>query len=347
MKHKTYLVVLVLTAVMTGCLKVQKKDEVAATTAKKKMVVPQQNTNREMHIDDVFVDYIGQNQPDLYDIVFSWPATRDRLRLTVNGQVLVTTNTQEVLQHELSNVQGGRKLSVLIEVLNQQNHIISSKTRDLEIPKDYVFPKNFRLTNDMTITNDRVFMNGSVITTQNFKLNIKTKKIIILEKSYVQNFEMNEKAQPALHGRNGGEIRIEALVAEGELNVTMNSEAGGNGFKGLANIECPPSIGQGMCFSHFNCPAGGSGMNAGINGNLFVRIDKVDNFKIYPQYTLSEGGQPGPGANANTPDGYPVFVNYKNNHLSQCPKIPIKGTGAQPGKICLTYSGQNPEQGCE
>ena len=351
MKHKTYLAYLVLAVIMTGCLKVQNKDEVAAAKAAPKaktpVAQPKKIINRELRTDDVFVEYVGKAQPDLYDVVFSWPESRDRVRLTLDGQVVFTTNAPETLSYELSNVQGGRKISVLVEVLDEQNHIIESKPRDLEIPKDYIFPKNYRLNNHMNITNERVFMSGSVITTQNFNLTIKTKNIVILEKSYLQNFNFSEKAQPAVSGRSGGEIRIEAETAEGELDITMNSEAGGDGFKGIASTECPASIGS-FCMPHYNCPQGGNGWSAGANGNLYVKIHKVDNLKIFPQYTLSVGGNPGPVAGAATPEGYPHWGRYApNNPKGYCPKHPVAGAEALPGKICLTYSGQVSEAGCE
>lgn len=352
MKHKTFFAVLVLATVMTGCLKVKNKNEVAAAKAvpmkKQETAVPQKReSTRALLLSDVYVEFIGQPEPQRYDVLFSWPETRDRIRLTVAGQVLVKADTQQITQHEFRDVQGGRNFSVLIEILDAQDHIISFETRDLEVPKDYVFSKNFRLTNDLTITNSRVFFVEALVTTQHFKLNIKTKNIITVGKAYIQNFAANEKAMPITHGRNGGDIRIEADMAEGELDITMNSEAGGDGFKAVEPMHCPPMHNGGFCMFQSNCPGGGSGWNAGANGDLYVKIINADKLRLFPQSMISEGGNVGPGSNAKTPEGYPVFMNYSQHPMLQCPKSPVAGASSPSGKICLTYAGQTAEQGCE
>lgn len=354
MKHNAYFLYLAAFVLMAGC-KVQKKNDAAAASAvtKTKTVAPAPvksvEITRELRLDDVYVELVGQNQPDLYDVNFSWPQTRDRVRLTVNGQELAVMDTRETLEYKLENVQGGRKLSVLVSILDQQNHIIISETRDLEVPKDYIFPKKFTLSNNMTIQNERVFMSRSTVTTLNYNLTIKTKKLIILEKSLVQNFEENQKAAPVSHGRNGGEIRIEAETAEGDLEVTLNSEIGGDGFKGMPSKSCPASIAIDYCHFQFNCPQGGSGWDAGKNGSLFVKINKKDNFTLYHQSTISEGGRPGPADGADTVGDYPTYNKSFGikSPLLQCPQKPVAGLPAQEGKVCFNYPGQASEAGCE
>lgn len=347
MKHKTFLSIVVAMA-MTGCFKVQKKSEVAAKQGQPKQFHAQPQKapiTRELHLDDVFVEFVGQAQPDMYDIVFSWPETRDRVRISIDGQAMFVVNTSERQTEGVGNLQGGRKISVLVEILDQQYHIIAAETRELEVPKDYIFPKNLRLTSDLTIPNERVFMNGSMITTQHYNLTIKTKKLVMLEKSYIQNFSSDEKASPNKPGRNGGTIRIEALAAEGNLDLTLNSEAGGDGFKGLA-----PCSSNDYCSVTPSCPVGGRGMDAGRNGDLYVKINNSTDFKLYYQEELARGGNVGPGPNIKTADGYPVFVPYGaalGLPNMNCEKNPLPGIGAQSGKICLTYSGQMPQLGCE
>lgn len=349
MKHKTFFAVLVMAIAMTGCLKVQKKSEVAAAKEAKAKPVkaqPKQVNNRELRLDDVFVEFEGQAQPNIYDMVFSWPETRDRVRISVDGHVAFAVNTSERTSEAIDNLQGGRKVSVLVEILDQQFHVITSETRDLEIPKDYVFPKNYRLMADMTVANERVFMSAASITTQQFNLTIKTKKLIVLEKSYIQNFSTGEKAAPIKHGRNGGVIRIEAETAEGDLDITVNSEAGGDGFKAVKHETCPAGA---NCFPSPSCPWGGSGLNAGRNGDLYVKVAHSSDFKLYYQEELAVGGNVGPAHEVPTDKEYPVWSPYgiALGLNMQCVKNPVQGNEAQPGKICLTFSGQVPQQGCE
>lgn len=341
MKHKTFFTVLVMAVTITGC-KVQKKSEVATkqAQAKPRPAQPKQVTNRELRLGDVFVEFEGQAQPNIYDMVFSWPETRDRVRISVDGQVMFAVNTSERLEEAVANLQGGRKVSVLVEILDQQYHIITSETRELEVPTDYIFSKNFILTNHLNITNERVFMRSSTITTQNFNLKIKTKKLIVLETSFIQGFDQNYKPKPKQGGRSGGEIRIEAESAEGVLDITLNSEAGGDGFKGIWACSSAPGT---ICLNNLMCRQGGNGLNAGRNGDLYVTIKDVTNFHLYPQTIINSGGKPGPKFDAVTESDYPLFMFGKE----ECPAQPAHGAEAVPGKICLTLAGSVPEKGCE
>lgn len=342
MQHKTFFLYLAVAAAMTGCFKVEKKSEVATkqTQAKAPKAQPKQAVSRELRLDDVMVEFEGQVQPNIYDMIFTWPETRDRVRISVDGQVMFAVNTAERATESVVNLQGGRKVNVLVEILDEKYHIITSETRELEVPRDYIFPKEFVLTNHLSISHERVFMRASTITTQNFNLHIKTKKLIVLETSYIRGFADNTKAKVKHAGRSGGEIRIEAESAEGDLDITLNSEAGGDGFKGT--WECSKAAGS-ICLSNLMCPNGGHGQAAGRNGDLFVKVKQVANFRLYQQEVINTGGKVGPKFNAVTEPDYPKF------NLSQdaCPAQPVQGADAVPGKICLTLAGAVPEKGCE
>lgn len=266
MKHKTFFAYLVLTALMTGCLKVQKKDEVAKVAQPKPQqgptVQPKRVITRELRLDDVFVEFEGQPQPDMYDMNLSWPETRDRVRVSVNGQVAFAVHTSERQAEGIKNIQGGTKLSVLIEILDQEYHVITSETRDLDVPKDYIFPKNLRLTNEMRIAAERVFLNGSTIVTENHYLEIRAQKLIVLEKSFIQNYVYDTKAKIGEAGRHGGSIYIEAVKAEGQLDITINSEAGGDGLKGYQSPPCSHNDGIGCHIGAIHCPGGGKGFES-------------------------------------------------------------------------------------
>lgn len=351
MKHKTFFAALVMTIALTGCLKVQKKSEVAAAKeakAKPVKMQPKQVSNRELRLDDIFVEFEGQAQPNIYDMVFSWPETRDRVRISVDGQLAFAVNTSERASEAIDNLQGGRKVSVLVEILDQQYHVITSETRELEIPKDYVFPNQVKLTGNMKIQNERVFMNSSVVTTETFNLEIQTKKLIVLNQSTIQGFIPGAKAAHGNDGRSGGLISIEADYAEGDLILTMNSEAGGDALMGY--YDTVANAGTGAIMSHAICPLGTNGFTAGRNGDLKLKIREITNFRHYPQETSSDGGKIAPVLLDQTSvNGYPQMPSFRmiNVKRYECPKRPSPGGGAQLGKICLTFSGQAPAQGCE
>lgn len=356
MKHKTFIAVLAVAIVMMGC-KVQKKSEVAAAKqdkVKANTVKPQKVAiTRELLVNDVFIEFVGQAQPDAYDMVISWPVTQDRLRVSLDGKMAFAVDTSERQEETVLGLQGGRKVTILIEVLDQKDHLISSQVRPLEVPKDYLFSNRFQLTGDMKILNDRVFFNNSVVTTLNFNLEIKTKKLFVLdrsstfEKSRIQNFADGAKAERGRNGRSGGLISIYAEVAEGELNVLMNSEAGGDALMGyyLKFTE----FGSGTLMYDAVCPLGSNGLSAGRNGDLKVRIKDAKNFLFYPNETLSEGGKLAPqlGNDPKAPQTYPSMISGPVK-LRDCPNVPVVGADATAGKRCIDLSGfPSSETNCE
>ncbi|MES2802822.1 MAG: hypothetical protein V4654_10045 [Bdellovibrionota bacterium] len=354
MKHKTWISYLVLAVAMTGCLKVQKKDEVVAKAASKNkppVVQPKQVLSRELRLDDVFIESVGLNQPNIYDLVFSWPQTKDRLRLTANNQALTVVDTKDTQQWTMSHLQGGASFSLLIEILDSEGHVITSEARQIEMPKDYVFPKSLRLTSDMSIQSHRVFMSDSLITTENFNLEIRANQLIVLNKSYIQSYASEAKAKIGSAGRSAGFIRIEANSAEGDLDITMNSEAGGDGLKGFESPPCGINSSIGCMIGQIHCPQGSLGYPSGNNGNLFVRVKDITNFRLYSQEQLSLGGRKGPSMSEDTPIDYPVvtsqFIGSGGYTCAPRHGAPARGADAIPGRVCLVFSGSVPEPGCE
>lgn len=351
MQHKTYFCILLMSSlVLTGCLKVQKKSE----TATAKVAQPQSTKKddqkkvitRELRLDDVFIELRGQSQPDVYDMLFSWPETMDRVRVSVSGQVMFAVNTADRSEEAVVSLQGGTRVPVLIEILDQKYHVITSEVRDVEVPKDYIFPNTFKLSNNMKIQNERVFLDASIITTENFNLEIKTKKLIVLNKSRIQNFVPDTKAKHGFNGRSGGLISIDAEVAEGDLNFLMNSESGGDALKGFFHAIGDLS-GTGYATENAYCVFGTNGFAAGKNGDLNLKVKDITRFRQYTQQTLSEGGQLAPVV--HTKGDNPNYPSLTFNQLigDICPNRPSLGANAQPGKVCLTFAGQVPQAGCE
>lgn len=347
MKHKTFIAVILAVLTMTGCFKVQKKSEVAAKAAQTKAKQAESKTpakpvnTRTLRLDDVLIDFEGQMQPNVYNMMFSWPETQDRVRISLDGQMAFAVKTEERTSEAITNLQGGRQVSILVEILDEKYHVIASEVRSQEVPQDYMFPSQYTLTGNMTIQKERVFLDGSMINTANFNLTIQTKKLVVLNKSYIQNFSEGSKALHGQTGRSGGVIRIVAESAEGDLTFTLNSEAGGDALKGFYH-----SFGLGSGTEDAFCIRGTNGFAAGRNGDLNLQIKDIHNFRYYTQQTFSDGGLLAPLLSKDKDLNYPSLSPHKFTG-NDCPKKPTPGAEAESGNICLTFSGQLPQQGCE
>lgn len=339
MKHKTSFTLLVLTIVMTGCLKVQKKDEKKAIQARQAQQL-KVTTSRELLVDDISMEYLGQPRPNVYDVKFSWPKTRDRLRISVGDQVLFSENTSEVFEHIVKDFQGGDKLTLLIEILNENEYIKKSTPKDIEIPKDHIYQGPFVLEYDTKIVDyERVFMDHAVFTTQNFKLEIKTKELIVLNESIIQGFTQGSKASAGIEGRSGGLVNIEANSAEGKLTFILNSEGGGDGLRGYYEIK---TVGKDRTDIQVpKCVGGGNGFRAGRNADLRLKINNIEKFDYAVPEVFSEGGNPGPRLSPAS-ISHPAMTDESN-----CPQNPIKGEPSGKGLFCLMSPDSILAQGCE
>lgn len=343
MKHKTYFAYLILAIAMSGCLKVNKKNAHTAAAkpaqTKPQTIEPKQEISRELRLDDIFVEYAGQRRPNVYDILLSWPKTRDHVRVSVNNKVVFEADTSEVLQYKIENQKGGDSFEVLIEILDSKSKILASESRAIEIPEDAVVSDEFVLTRDVKIHRERVFLLEAIITTQNFDLEIMAKELIVLGRSTIQNYSTTAKAAVGTVGRDGGAILIDAEIAEGELLLTLNSEAGGDGLQGYYETRLVGKEKNEIRVP--KCINGGNGYSAGRNGSLRLKIKNIDNFYYYPTSTISSGGSHGPRL-GQAPLSYPSL-----NEGASCPENPVYGANAKEGAVCLLTSKSTPEQGCE
>lgn len=339
MKHKTYFVIFLMAAAMTGCLKVQKKDEKRALEARKAQQVKVM-FNRDLVFEDIAISFLGQPRPNVYDVNFEWPNTRDRLRIRVGDQVLFQANTSEVTEYTVKNFQGGDRITLLVEILDEREHIISATPKDIEIPKDHIYQGPIVLEYDTKIVEfERVFMDQAVFTTQNFLLEIKTKELIVLKESIIQGFAQGSKAPAGFEGRSGGLVNIEANSAEGKLTFILNSEGGGDGLRGYYVIE---TIGKDRTdVKRPKCPGGGSGFRAGRNADLRLKINNIEKFSYSRPEVFSEGGNPGPKLE-------PASISHPAmSDESNCPQNPTKGEPNGHGFFCLISPDSILAQGCE
>ncbi|AZZ35756.1 hypothetical protein CIK05_02715 [Bdellovibrio sp. qaytius] len=355
MKHKTYFAYLVLATLLTGCLKVKSKDEAAKATLKTKTQVAQPQAvietpiTNELLIEEVNFNTVGQNQPNAYSINFYWLKAKSHLRISSGGKVLNVLDAKTTQEWNLINLRGGSTYSILIEILDDQDHIAGSKTLEIEIPEDRNLTKVVRLAGDMKITNGRVFMDEATIITGSFKLEIYTKQLIVLKKSVIQNYLPDAKAKVGTAGRDGGSVFIQADKAQGELEITMNSEAGGDGFKGYESPACELNAGLGCMLTQVHCEVGGYGYPAGRNGDLIVKVKEAVEFDLTTPDQFSFGGEKGPSMNENAPADYPVISTRYDGTPDTCVRggVQPNGADATPGKKCLMLASPVPQPGCE
>ncbi len=342
MKHKTYFLYLAAAVLMTGC-KVQKKNQnqPAAKPAqlKQSKEVIQSNTLPELRLDQIFIEKIGQHRPSVYDLLVSWPKTKNLVRISMLNKVLFTSETSDE-NYSIANLQGGTKVFVLVEILNDKNQVLDSKLYEEEIPEDLTITTQTLIRNT-EYHHDRIFMDRSVITTENFNLVIRAKELIILNDSRIQNFEPGTKARPGVNGRSGGFIDIEVKTAEGMLLFYLNSESGGDGLQGYYITK----MGAGKEKQDIvvaQCRDGGHGFNAGQNGDLRLKVENYTNFYHHEEdKEFASGGQPGPKL-GHAPPSYPAM-----SVGSSCPAQPLPGAAASKGKTCVFRSGLAPEKDCE
>lgn len=340
MKHKTYFVYLAAAVLMTGC-KVQNKNQKAAAERKSqqlsqpkpesKQLVPQV-VLPELRLDQIYVEKIGQHRPNVYDLLISWPKTKNGVRVSVLNKIEFTGQTSETQNYTITNLDGGTKVKVFVEILNENNQVVDARTFEVDIPEDLNLT-DLTLTRNMEIYHERVFMNKTVITTQNFNLVIRAKELIILNDSKIQNFEPGTKAQPGTEGRGGGVIDIEVKTADGLLEFILNSEAGGDGLKGYYVTKTTGGKEKQDILVQI-CRDGGSGYNAGQNGDLKLAVENAVNFYHFVKDSdFALGGQSGPKL-GHAPPSYPSMKEGTN-----CPSQPVAGASAQSGRKCVKLAG--------
>ena len=123
---------------------------------------------------------------------------------------------------------------------------ISRRETDIQIPKNEIseskppeevkpplsedeitlISEDLELEEDTVIQNRKVVLNMVAIKTFEHDLTIKSEEFVT-NHSVIQNFLEGQKAKKREHGKNGGNILIEAESAKGELQLILNGEEAG------------------------------------------------------------------------------------------------------------------------
>ena len=94
-----------------------------------------------------------------------------------------------------------------------------------------IISEDLELTKDSTIQDRRIVLSNVTIKTFEHDLTIRAEEFIS-NQSVIQNFPEKRRARKKQNGKNGGNILIEAEIAQGELQLILNGEGGGRVSRG-------------------------------------------------------------------------------------------------------------------
>lgn len=196
------------------------------------------------------------------------------------------------------------------------------------------------LTDHAEIIADEVRLSSLArIYTNQFKLSIHAKKLIVEQGALIQTFDENHaRAWVETAAVDGGTIDIKIAEAEGYLQVFMNGQQGGEGKSGwILSIMGTTT----MCQPN-------SGWNSGRSGSFFLEADQATHFFITTQMQVAEPGPIGVLENVfvrgpellkdPSHNKYPRFENCQNN--------PVPGKPGSAGQICMRLKADESPQ-CE
>ena len=153
---------------------------------------------------------------------------------TQRTSLIDTNKTEEKTETTLDNSN-----EVEVSPAETEQQTPENETPD-EIPEEETIfiSENMELTKDTVIQNRKVVLDMTTIKTFEHNLVIIAEEFIS-NHSVIQNFPEGEKAKRSHHGRNGGNIQIEAETAKGELQLISNGEKAGSisPFRHLSKSE--------------------------------------------------------------------------------------------------------------
>ncbi len=358
MKQQMRLSILVLiTLTFLGGCKVKKKDEdVAAanvvTTNQQEQVID------SVMYQDIRIEYVGQKSPSLYSAVVSWPVTKtlSTFRILDSKNTNIETAANSIT---LENLKGGAESKIMFEQYSMQDQKrLASFDVIISPPQDFIFDGVVSLTENVDKTVERLFLTSSSrVYTNQFNLSIKAKYIYSEFGALITNFPEGSKAPTGVVGLSGGKVELQSDYADGNLQIIMNAQRGGDGKLGIPKEDVPyinigqPSPGDqvGIQYTIPEC-LGGSGSSAGQAGTFIFSATKKNDFKISSRMVLASGGSRG---QTEIKCKYPnaAFLDFDKNNCLQisgvdrfkCNQnfVSADGQPSQPGQICTKM---NPEE---
>ncbi len=305
---------------------------------------------------------ISDSSPNSYKLNLFWNTTEAQIleRQPEGEEALAQTaiNQQEYLDAE---VKPGHSYTYRLKKLvdNEWQTLAESK---IKIPLDYVFDKPVEVptgTGALKIgPYARLYFSSEAVLYNYDRDIIIIADELISDGAIIRNFVEGQKAAVGNGGRSGGQIKIFAKSARGQLKVFLSGENGGDGYPGadigeegrgatgargadavyrkeqrneftydICEVE-PTNGGQGG--QGAAGPQGSGGYLGGNSGALYVEIQDSTDFILTPIRYVGEGGYGGrggyggPGGLGGEP-GIDKFANFNYAVLIKCQHIPQIG----------------------
>jgi hypothetical protein len=353
MKYQFGLQILVLVMAFSfGCMKVKKKDDVAPKTE----TAVSENDYRVSSLtsSNLIMRYQGQPKPNQYTAEISWPHTTIKSTYRIiqaNSEIREFTENSIALE----NLVGGQESKVTFEqysIVDQKR--LTSFDVFLAPPKDFVFDGVILLQQNVEENVERLFFTSSAkVYTNQFNLKIRAKNIYSEFGAVISNFPEGSVAAKETVGLSGGKTEIDADVAEGNLQVIMNAQQGGEGKYGWpmgtyaqimnSPMIFPKDLKSGITGDDIPACPGSDGAHSGSMGNFFLKFSTSSNLLISTRMLLVPGGNYGvlnEKCFYNYPQSMSCVPTQYSSGVASCDykRIPHNGRPAAPGQICTKMS---------
>lgn len=176
-------------------------------------------------------------EPGRYVIYFSWPAGDKKYHLRFRSDELYSEVPLDTGFFTVSS-DHDRNFNFQIDVLNPRKEPLSSFSKSVEVPKDFIVDEsNYLVKKNLVLEVHRVFLSEKwPLTFQHYDLSIIANEIHPRQ-GLIQTFHEGQVAQLNTPGRSGGRLSIYAEKLISPLKVLMRGENGGAGLQGAEILE--------------------------------------------------------------------------------------------------------------
>lgn len=242
------------------------------------------------------------SKPEKYMVYFSWPRIEDGkfVRVRLDKTLIVVNPNQTDFNHEVFHDQ---TLTYTFEILDNASKIEKSFPKQIKIPRDFVVREGQSSFNEDTrLTVNRFFLtNDTVLSTNGFNIELVANELHSKD-GVIETFAENTKAPTNTDGKSGGSLKLNALMATGDLKIYMRGQHGGDGANGesysnRASDGSPAGEGSRLC----DCVGKNCLLTAKINFDFFTDAKPTGTICTC-ETTGGDGGRGADGANGR--DGH-------------------------------------------
>ncbi len=239
MKHKIYLLGVLIA--LSSCMKLKKKSADADASPSASVEASELQSSKNLTVNEFGYEYVFDKYRSFQEVKFnfpsSWPDEIIMIETELDEQkiekksVLRDNETRVKIVPLMSKYKVSYKfyksVAENLELLDEAEVL---PVLDLELATDLNIAQQFNLnakTKTIFIANLRIDENAHLFL-ENYSGRI---QIANLESKFgfIQTFDSNQRAPLGLDGRSGGSVTIEIANAQGELNLVMIGEKGGDG----------------------------------------------------------------------------------------------------------------------